>query len=103
MKLISVLLKRPGQIPRHVNISNSLAALQRNVGGYIEAITYAHDCVIICNEEGLLRGMPYNCTIAGCDFVGDIIIAGRNGDEFADLPLTWDECKQIFPELWRTP
>ena len=103
MNYISVLLKRPGEIPRHVNVSNSLAALQRNVGGYIETVTIASDAVIICDEEGRLKGKPYNCTIAGHDFVGDIIIAGVKGDEFADLPLTWKECKELFPQLWRTP
>ena len=102
-KFISVLIKRPGEIPRHVNVSNSLEALQKNVGGYIETVRYASDCVIICDEEGRLKGKPHNCFIAGHDFVGEIIIAGVDGEEFADLPVTWDECKQLFPQLWRTP
>ncbi len=102
-EMIHVLLKRPGEIPRSVNVSNSLEALQRNVGGYIETVTFASDCVIICNEEGRLLGMPYNCTICGLDFVGEIIIAGVKGDEFTDIPLTWAQCKELFPQLWRTP
>lgn len=101
--MISALLKRPGEIPRHVNVSNSLEALQRNVGGYIECVRFASDAVIICNEEGRLLGMPHNCYIAGHEFVGDILIVGTEGEEFTDLPLTWDECKQLFPQLWRTP
>ncbi len=102
-KIISALLKRPGEIPRHVNVSNSLEALQRNVDGYIECVRFTSDAVIICDEEGRLKGKPHNCFIAGHDFVGDILIVGVDGEDFTDLPLTWDECKQLFPNLWRMP
>ena len=33
---ISALVKQPGRVPYHTNISNSLEALQKEVGGYIE-------------------------------------------------------------------
>ena len=101
MSMISALLKRPGEIPRHVNVSNSLEALQKNVEGYIEVITLAEDLVIICNEEGLIKDMPYNCEICGFDFVGPILIVGRKGTEFADLPVDWKTMKKLFPDLWR--
>ena len=39
-EVISALLKRPGDIPRHVNVSNSLEALQKNVEGYFETISF---------------------------------------------------------------
>lgn len=100
MSMISALIKRPGEKPRHVNVSNSLKALQKNVGGYIETVTIATDLVIICNEEGRLLGLPYNCTICGCDFVGEILMVGRDGDEFSDLPCSWAEVKKLFPGLW---
>ena len=101
MSFISVLVKRPGEIPRHVNVSNSLEALQKNVGGYIETVTLATDLVIICNEEGLLRDLPENCRIRGYMFVGTIVICGRDEDELTDLPCSWKEMKQMLPELWR--
>lgn len=99
-KKIYVAAKRPGAIPRHVWITNSLENLQAYVGGYIETVTLASDLVIICNEEGRLEGLPYNCTICGVDFVGDIIIAGAEDDEFADLPCDWETLKTLFPQLW---
>lgn len=100
MSFISALIKRPGELPRHVNVSNSLEALQKNVEGYIETVTISDDLVVICNEEGRLRGLPYNCTICGFDFVGPILMVGRDGDEFADLPVKWDRMKKLFPKLW---
>lgn len=103
MSYISVLLKRPGQIPRHVNVSNRLEALQKNVDGRIETLTIAKDLVVICNEEGKEIGLPYNCRICGVDFVGTILMAGVKGDEFDDLPATWKEMKEMFPRLWEEP
>ena len=97
---IFVAVKRPGEPPRHVWMSNSLENFQRYVGGYIEAVTVASDLVIICNEEGRLMGLPYNCTVCGCDFVGDIVFVGVKGDEFADLPCDWKAFKMMFGNLW---
>lgn len=97
---IYVATKRPGQPPRHVWVTNSLSALQKAVDGYIETVTLATDLVIICNEEGRLMGLPHNCNICGVDFVGDIVIAGVKGEEFADLPCDWATLKQLFPALW---
>lgn len=97
---ISAAVKRPGLVPYHTNISNTLENLQRTVGGYIETITLCDDLVVICNEEGRLKGLPYNCEICGVDFVGDIIICGVSGDEFADLPCDWSVLKLMFPFLW---
>lgn len=104
MKKISALSKRPGEPPRHVWVSNNLEALQKAFEGYIEAITVSRgdgrDLVIICNEEGKLRGMAHNVTICGEDFVGPILIVGVDGEEFGDLPLTWREMHQLYPDLW---
>ena len=81
-------------------MSNTLENLQKYVGGYIETVTIADRLVIICNEEGRLQGLPYNCSIMGTDFVGDIIMCGVDGDEFADLPYKWGTLKLVFPKLW---
>ena len=77
--------KKPGCEPELIDIDNTLAALQQEVGGYIETVSIA-DVVIICNEEGRLCGLPYNCRFVGVDFVGTILVVGRNKDEFCDVP-----------------
>lgn len=104
MKKISALSKRPGEPPRHVWVSNNLEALQKAVEGYIEAITVSRgdgrDLVIICNEEGKLRGMAHNVKIYGEDFVGPILVVGVDGEDFDDLPLTWQEMKTLYSEFW---
>lgn len=30
--------------------------------------------------------MPYNCRFVGVDFVGTILVVGRDRDEFCDVP-----------------
>ena len=97
---ISVLIKETGKQPRHVNIENSLKNLQNTVGGYIETVTLADDCVVICDEEGRLKGKPYCCNICGVDFVGTVVLAGVAGEEFSDLPGEWKDWKQMFSSLW---
>lgn len=97
---IRVFTKRPGCPPRSVWVVNRLENLQNHVGGFIETVTFASDMCVICNEEGLIRGLPYNCTIAGAAIHGDILIVGVRGDEFADVPVDIKELKRMFPQMW---
>ena len=79
-----VLRKQPGCGFEFIDIPNTLEALQSQVGGYIECIRFDDENVIICNEEGKLMGLARNITIDGETFVGTILIAGTDGEEFAD-------------------
>ena len=78
--------KKPGCEPEVIDIDNTLAALQQEVGGYIETVTIASDAVIICNEEGRILGLPDNCRFYGVDFYGTVLIVGTKGEEFCDVP-----------------
>lgn len=100
MKKIKVLIKRPDEPPRSVWISDTLENLQRTVGGYIEIVTLQRGLVVICDEEGRLKGKPHNCTIRGVEFVGEIVIAGQEGEELADYPTDFQTIKAAYPELW---
>ncbi len=99
-KKIKVIIKQPGRVPYVTNISDRLENLQKTVDGYIETVTVADDLVIICNEEGRLKNMPYNCTVCGVDFVGTIIFAGVDGESFADIPIDFKKFKVLFGNLW---
>lgn len=84
---IKVFVKRPDE-PGHMTwMSNNLKALQTAVDGYIEMVRVAHGLVVICNEEGRLRGLEPNCRFCGVDFVGTIIVAGEKGDDLTDVPM----------------
>lgn len=93
---IKVFVKEPGKAPALRSVPNTLKALQSIVGGYIETVTVADNLVIICNKEGRLQGLAYNCKITGVDFVGTIIFAGADGDEFTDWPYQEDSIKLLL-------
>lgn len=67
--------------PLHLeDIDNTLEAMQEFVGGYIETVTLEDGRVIVCNEEGVILGLPNNHGIAGNFFICEV-----NGDEFASV------------------
>lgn len=83
---------------RQILVPNQLHPLQELVGGYIETVTVqaGPQVIVICNEEGRIMGLPYNCTIEGkdytgefdCPFFGPILLVGADGDEFTDVPIS---------------
>ena len=92
---IRVIVKRPDEKYGHVaHIMNTLESLQAQVGGYIEAVRLTSKVVIICNEEGRLRGMEPNIRIGGKMFVGPIIVAGIDGENFGSIPFSYETWAQ---------
>ena len=77
--------KKPGCEPELIDIDNTLKALQAEVEGYIETVTISSDAVVICNEEGMLCGLPFNCWFFDMPFVCTILVVGRDRDEFCDV------------------
>lgn len=73
---------------REIVVPNKLDVLQQLVGGHIEAVTIATDAVIICNEEGRIKGLEHNCNFCGLDLVGPVLIVGTDGEDFADCPMS---------------
>lgn len=74
MKVVYV---EPNKIAKIRNIDSGLKAMQKVVGGYIEALyPFVDPVAIICNEEGKINGLELNRGLA--DDSGDLyeIIAG---------------------------
>lgn len=78
--------KEPGMAPEIIDVGNSLTALQHMVHGYIECVTLMTDAVLICNKEGRINNMHFNIQFCVMQLFGPILIVGRDGDEFCDLP-----------------
>jgi hypothetical protein len=106
-KKIKCIVKRPDEQFGHMTwVSDSLENLQEAVGGYIETVTLDNGVVLICNEEGKLRDMPYNFTLRRMRGVvtvqnaifGTVIACGAEGDEFADIPIDFNEWKALLCE-----
>ena len=98
---IRCIIKRPDEKYGHVtNISTSLKNLQGIVGGPIETIACGGSSVIICNEEGKIRGLEPNFIIGTPPFVdvvvGEAIVIGVDGEDFCDLPISFDVWKRLL-------
>jgi len=85
---MKVFRRRPGENWELIEIENTLQALQKEVGGPIETSFLSTDACIICNEEGLLRGLPLNLYL-GYPFVGTLLIVGVDGEKFCDVKEEW--------------
>lgn len=95
MKKMRVIIKRPDEKYGHVcNISDRLENLQKTVGGYIETVPVTKSAdgkpiILVCNEEGKLRGLEHNMYLDDEEIVGTFFLCSADGEEFADLPVTF--------------
>lgn len=71
--IIKALYKEPGKALTQKYVPNTLDALQRTVGGYIEVVPLRPDLVMIVNEEGKLRQMEANFRICLGGWVDEIV------------------------------
>lgn len=76
----------PGALPERIEIENTLEALQKQVGGHIEAVALGDGLCAVCNEEGLLMDLPHLGLINGVSFFGPVLLVGVDGEDFCDVP-----------------
>ena len=81
--------------------------MQKEVGGFIEAVYPFEDPVaIICNEEGKLEGLPLNRALRDEDghvydiIAGTFLIAGLSEDNFCSLD---DAQIEKFSAMYKSP
>ena len=105
---IRVLVIEPGKNPEEREIPNTLKALQKIVGGYIETVAL-HRSVkdgeleridIVCNEEGKLLGLPKNRIIKRLNDIicGTFLIVATGEEDFISLT---DEQVETWTEVFR--
>lgn len=92
---MNVLVVEPGYLPYEKEIPDTLdsdehlRALQEIVGGLIEPIyPYHEEVAIVCNEEGLINGLPFNRSVPGGygGVFGTFFICGLGEEDFCSLP-----------------
>lgn len=85
---MKVLIVEPGKHSRKADITHTLESMQAIVDGCIE-ITYPwKDAVgLVCNDEGLLRQLPFNRLVApGSGIFGTFFLCGLGEEDLTDLP-----------------
>lgn len=89
---MKILMVEPGKMPCETEINSGLEALQKAVGGHIQAVyPYEDPVAIVCNEEGKIMGMPLNRALSDEDgniydiIAGNFLIVGLGEESFSDL------------------
>lgn len=92
---VSVFCKRQDSDLYHTNMSLSLENLQGFVGGYIEVVAlgtfHGQQVVMVCNEEGKLRGdlrSSFAWIVGGVlvDYIfGNVVFCSQDGEDLAPL------------------
>lgn len=84
---MKVVMVEPGQYARAAEIGNELESLQKAVGGLIDcAYPWREKVCIVCNDEGLINGMPMNRAVEGYGaLAGPFFICGLSGENFCSL------------------
>lgn len=107
IETMKVLVVEPEKEPYVKEISSGLSSLQKEVGGFIEAVYPFEDPVaIICNEEGKLEGLPLNRALRDEDghvydiIAGTFLIAGLSEDNFCSLD---DAQIEKFSAMYKKP
>lgn len=106
---IKVIIKQPGEPVGHIEeIDNTLKAMQKIVGGFIETVPIAEGSdriIMIVNEEGkymLLQENFWALLRGRWDLiVGPVIICGDSGEDFVDVPIGLDAWQRLLRK-WET-
>ena len=105
---IQVVLVEPGKLARIAEIGTTLEAMQRTVGGNIEAYyPFEEQVCIVCNDEGKINGLPLNRAIRDEDtheivdiVAGTFFICGCRKESFGSLSK---EQQNRYLEKYRFP
>ena len=92
-KRIKCLLVEPYELPKEIEIDNTLEAKQKLVGGWIEQAFLPKDdsVVLICNEEGKINGMKPNRDIGHDIIFGPFLIVGNDFENGGYKSLTSEQ------------
>lgn len=88
---MKVLKYKVNTAPELIDIENGLEAMQYEVDGYIETVTFpSANAVLVCNEEGKVKNYPMNAIVTNGDMIlhtihGDFFICSFEGDVFTDV------------------
>jgi len=94
---IKVIIVKPNEEPRVEEIGHELEDLQNFVGGLIQYVELEDNVVLICNEEGKLRGLTPNRKVGNDVIVGDFIIVGIEDED--ETSLTDDQIEKYTKEF----
>ena len=98
--LLKIVYVEPNRPPFISEVGNDLKSLQRAVDGHIETVYMGDSTILICNEEGKVKGMDCNRRVGDDVIAGPFFIVGEDGEDFRSLT---DEEAQRYMERFAQP
>ena len=90
---MTVLAVLPGKAPERMELGGSLEAMQKFVGGTIQALyPFSDPVAVVCHDEGKLMGLEHNRALRDEDgnvydiLCGPFFVCGLGEEDFASLP-----------------
>jgi len=100
MKKITVLVYEVGKEPFELVIEDDLDVMQELVGGYIECVPFnGNGVVIVCDEEGKIKGKFPNMMVNGDWIVGTFFVCGTKGENF--VSITPSKIKEVMEDVYK--
>ena len=100
---MKILVCKPGKHPYVKEIEHTLENLQKEVGGYIQALyPFEEEVAVVCNEEGLfIEGLQWNRTVEKYGPIkGTFFVCGLGVEDFTGLT---DEQAEKYKALFWEP
>ena len=107
---MTILFISPGQQPKKITIDGTLDAMQRTIGGPIQAVySFEEPVALICHEAGKLLRLPLNRALRSPDtgeiydiIAGDFFLCAAPPDSEHFESLTDDQLER-YAQVFRTP
>lgn len=98
--LLQIVYVEPNRIPFISEVFNDLKSLQRAVDGSVEPVYLGDGAILVCNEEGKVKGMDCNRRVGDDVIAGPFFIVGEEDGAFRSLT---DEETQRYMERFTEP
>ena len=98
--LLKIVYVEPNRPPYISEVGNDLKSLQRAVDGHMETVYMGDSTILICNEEGKVKGMDCNRRVGDDVIAGPFFIVGEDGEDFRSLT---DEETERYMERFAQP
>ena len=87
-----IVIKEPRKPASVRVIDGTLEEMKAIVGGYISQPIYiAPNIACICNEEGIIRDLPYNFSLPPHFIYGAAFFCGIDGEDMVGLDDGWTQ------------
>ena len=106
-KTVNVLIFYPSGGFECTTIDNSLSALQKIVGGHIEAVYDPH-CIAghaYCNDEGMILGLPLNANAEkyfGVRICGNVVLLSHD-ERGEECSVRIEQIKGVLNSIFGLP